>query len=125
MANSSQNLEQITLWLTKLALLTSGGKTPVTKQQIGLYAVTFIDDVPISVFTDASLNGIAGSLQYFPAYSALKTALEQYAPYQAQRASTIDGEFLPKWLHRRVMENCGNAPGPKLQAWLNGKTIEQ
>jgi len=75
MANS-QHVQQITLWLTKLALLTSGGRTPVTKQQIGLYALSFADEMPISVFTDESLSAISDAHEFFPAKGVLKRELQ-------------------------------------------------
>lgn len=85
MADKLQRLQQITLWLTKLALLTSGGKTPVTKQQIGLYATIFSDEVPVGAFSDESLTAICGSCEFFPAYAVLKTALMAW--WEAQEAS--------------------------------------
>ena len=85
MPDKSQRLQQITLWLTKLALLTSGGKTPVTKQQIGLYAAIFSDEMPIGAFSDESLTAICGGCEFFPAYAVLKTALASW--WEAQEAS--------------------------------------
>lgn len=85
MADRQQHLQQITLWLTKLALLTSGGKMPVTKQQIGLYATIFSDEVAIGAFCDASLTAIAAGCEFFPAYAVLKTALVTW--WDGQQAS--------------------------------------
>lgn len=87
MTDKTQRLQQITLWLTKLALLTSGGKMPVTKQQIGLYATIFSDEVPIGAFSDASLTAIVGGCEFFPAYAVLKTALVSW--WEAQAASRL------------------------------------
>ena len=53
------HLQTANLWVTKLALLTVGGKTPPTKQQIGLYADTLASDLAVSAFTDASLHEVA------------------------------------------------------------------
>lgn len=87
MTDKTQRLQQITLWLTKLALLTSGGKTPVTKQQIGLYATIFSDEVPIGAFSDASLTAICGGCEFFPAYAVLKTAVMAW--WEAQEAARV------------------------------------
>lgn len=72
------HLQTVTLWVTKLALLTVGGKTPPTKQQIGLYAMTLAADLPQSAFTEASLQEVASGCEFFPAYSVVKTALEAW-----------------------------------------------
>lgn len=72
------HLQTVTLWVTKLALLTVGGKTPPTKQQIGLYATTLAVDLPQAAFTEASLQEVASGCEFFPAYSVVKTALEAW-----------------------------------------------
>jgi hypothetical protein len=82
----NQDIQRIMLWLTKLALLTSGGRTPVTKQQIGLYAVTCSTEVPIGAFCDESLNEFARQCEYFPAYAVLRTALLDWWAHHGQAA---------------------------------------
>lgn len=75
---TTPHLQTVTLWLSKLALLTVGGKTPPTKQQIGLYAMTLAAELPLGAFTEASLKEVANGCEFFPAYSVVKTALEAW-----------------------------------------------
>ena len=89
------HLQAVNLWVSKLALLTVGGKTPPTKQQIGLYAMTLAAELPASAFTEASLHEVAQGCEFFPAYSVVKTALEGWheAHEQKRLASPVTARF--------------------------------
>ena len=116
MPDKSQRLQQITLWLTKLALLTSGGKTPVTKQQIGLYATIFSDEVQIGAFSDESLTAICGGCEFFPAYAVLKKALVSW--WETHEAARVPRAEPPAPLREHFDELEGNEAHRERQAEL-------
>lgn len=71
-------------WLTKLALMTTAGKEPITKAKIGQYTLALMNVPDHAIQTtdgkvnEASVIAIAGQCEYFPAYSVLKTTLESW-----------------------------------------------
>lgn len=75
---TKQHLQTAAIWVAKLSLLTTGGRTPPTKQTINLYAEILAADLPMGAFTEASLHEVAGGCEFFPAYSVVKTALEAW-----------------------------------------------
>lgn len=72
------HIQKALLWVTKLSLLTAGGKTPPAKSTLGLYAATLANDLPMSVFCEASCHEVAVGCEFFPAYSVLLTALQAW-----------------------------------------------
>lgn len=83
---TKQHLQMAAIWVAKLSLLTTGGKTPPTKQTISLYAETLAADFPQTAFTEASLNEIASGCEFFPAYSVVKTGLQTWHEAFRQKA---------------------------------------
>lgn len=99
---TKQQLQAVAIWVSKLSLLTTGGKTPPTKQTISLYAEILAGDLPATAFTEASLHEVASGCEYFPAYSVVKTALETWHEAARKRmiASPTSTEFR-EWLDDR------------------------
>lgn len=69
------DLQAAVIWLAKLALLTSGGRSPISKTQIGLYAQTLTSEIPTAAFCDASLTALSADAEHFPSYKVLREAL--------------------------------------------------
>lgn len=106
------DVRKVTIWLTKLALLTSAGNTTVSKERLGLMATILADDFPPEVFSDKSLTEVAESMEFFPAYAALKSSLGKYLPIKRIEGPSAMAQAMPDWLKIRVLENSGGSLGP-------------
>jgi hypothetical protein len=122
MTPSKTDLARALAWVTRLALLTSGGRQPPSQEQLGLYALTLATEMPAHCLTDASLSVIANGCEYFPAFSVLKTGLEGWI-VERQAIAGARGIEMPAIVLERIMDGCNGQPGPKLAAWLNGKGV--
>lgn len=116
-------------WLTQLKHAVQTTSEPVTKDKLATYVALLHADFDGSAFNRESLAGCTSAFQFFPAYAVLKTHLQDYLDSKSERSKRISGSsgdnFLPKWLHEKIMQQCGNRPGPMLQGWLDGKVIER
>jgi len=121
---SRTDLQRAVSWVTRLALLTSGGRTPPTQEQIGLYATMLATELPAACLTDASLSVVKDGSEFFPAFAVLKTALEGWFADQSRRAQAgARSDILSDHLVEMVMSGCNGQPGPRTAYWLNSKGV--
>jgi hypothetical protein len=121
----NEDVRRIALWVTKLALLTSAGNTPVSKEKIGLTAAILADEFPAEMFTEKTLSDVSSGMEFFPAYATLKSAMERFRPVRRVEGMRPVGGVLPDWMLQKVMAECGNDPGQMLRGWLAGKGISE
>lgn len=120
-------MQNAVVWLSKLALLTGGGRSPLNKQQIGLYAETLAGEIPTAAFCDASLKVISEGAEFFPTYRVLREALTTWYGQHgalAVAARSEPGYGLQDWLLDRIMTECGNQRGQMLRSWLETKGVD-
>lgn len=118
------DLQSVVLWLSKLALLSSGDRPPASKQQVGLYASLLVEEMPIGAFTDASLQAVVDGAERFPSYKVLKEALTTWhSQWGAQKGEAVS-YGVSGYVVDRIMLECGGKPGPMLRNWLESKGVD-
>lgn len=76
--NIRDKTRHVLTWVTKLALLTTSGREPVTKEKVGLY-VQALMEIPEEAFNDETLKLVSTGSEYFPAFAIVRTALTTWA----------------------------------------------
>lgn len=120
-------LQGAVVWLTKLALVTAGGRPTASKQQLGLYAEMLVAEIPPGAFCDASLKAMSEGADHFPAYKILREALLTWYGHHGAAgvaARAEPGYGLPDWVRDKIFENVGGQPGPMLRSWLEMRGVQ-
>lgn len=114
-------------WLTQLKHLTQPTAEPVTRDKLASFVGLLAADFDARVFCHASLNAVVAECQFFPAYKELKATLAAWA--RRSNARQITGRHggplrtVEPWILAKILDGCGNDPGPMLRAWLGTKGL--
>lgn len=119
MAKASQKL--VRQWCLGVgARMNVSGTPDEFNIQLQLTVPALCDRFPAEAFCAASLNHAAASERYWNE-ARITASLSEWVRdnLYPKRVS----EPLPAWLLARIMQECGNRPGPRLTAWLEAKGV--
>lgn len=111
MTQTNSKIRSVTTWLSKLAMMTAEGTTPVSKERIGVLAMALAADLPESAFSEKTLEDVAAGNEFFPSYAVLKTVLSEWGKIEAAKLQIAGPESEAILINRA--ENTLNATGDR------------
>lgn len=89
----------------------------MTRDKLASYVAMLAGEFDLKTFNRATLDRVAGSNEFFPAYAKLREMLGEWEREQSARRMISGRGRMPDWLRERILAE--GQIGPMMQKYLD------